>query len=190
MAIVTDFTRLPAKSTRCGLSLLLSLMDRTAVRDAPPLFGEKTTLMVQEAAAARLLPQVLVWEKSPGFVPPIEIPPMVSAEIPVLVSVTTWACPRACFPHPSFIGMSFTLPAVTVTCAVTEAEGSVTEAAVRLTAGLAGTKAGAVYVVTAPFAVGDGDTLPQPAVHGVPSCDRVQMTPFAEGSLLTVAANS
>ena len=50
----------------------------------PPAIGLKVTLIVQLAPALTLLPQVLVWEKSPLAVM-LEI---VSGALPVLVSVT------------------------------------------------------------------------------------------------------
>jgi hypothetical protein len=42
---------------------------------------------VQLALAARLAPQVLVWEKSPLFVPAMVMLVMLSVALPVLVSV-------------------------------------------------------------------------------------------------------
>jgi hypothetical protein len=91
MAVVTAFVRLALKYTFWGLSPLLSLMDRTAVRLAAdsPLFGEKTTLMVHALPASRRVPQVLVCEKSSRFVPLRATPSMVSVEVPVLVRVAT-----------------------------------------------------------------------------------------------------
>ena len=57
----------------------------------PPATGLKVTEMVQFVPAATELPQVLVWEKSPAFVPVIVMPEMVSAALPVLVRVTVCA---------------------------------------------------------------------------------------------------
>ena len=51
---------------------------------APGTLGTKVTLMVQEAPAARLLPQLLVW---PKFVV-VPMPAMVSTPLPVLLRVT------------------------------------------------------------------------------------------------------
>ena len=49
--------------------------------------GVKVTLIVQLPPAATELPQVLVWAKSPGFVPVSAILVMVKAELPVLFRV-------------------------------------------------------------------------------------------------------
>jgi len=53
---------------------------------APPAVGLKVTEIVQLAPASTLVPQVLVWEKSPLAV----IPEMDSEELPVLVRATDW----------------------------------------------------------------------------------------------------
>jgi hypothetical protein len=50
----------------------------------PVAVGVKVTLIVQEALAARLEPQVLVWEKSPLTVMLL----MVRVALPVLLRVT------------------------------------------------------------------------------------------------------
>ena len=50
----------------------------------PATLGLNVTLMVQEAPAATLAPQLLVWEKSPLVL----IPETVSLMLPVLVRVT------------------------------------------------------------------------------------------------------
>jgi hypothetical protein len=50
----------PVIFTVCGLVLALSLITSVDVR-VPIAFGEKVTLIVQWAAAASELPQVLVW---------------------------------------------------------------------------------------------------------------------------------
>jgi hypothetical protein len=77
----------PESATVCGLPVALSLIDRLAVR--PFLAnGVKVMLMVQLAPAATDVPQVLVWLKSPGFVPVSVKLVMVSVPVPLLVSVT------------------------------------------------------------------------------------------------------
>jgi hypothetical protein len=55
----------------------------------PVAVGLNVTLIVQFAPAARLAPQLFVWEKSPLFVPLMAMPePLkVSAALPVFVSV-------------------------------------------------------------------------------------------------------
>ena len=50
----------------------------------PLAVGSNVTLMVQEAPAATLVPQVLAWEKSPLMLTPV----MASVWLPVLVRVT------------------------------------------------------------------------------------------------------
>ena len=53
----------------------------------PAAVGLNVTEIVQFAAAARLLPQVLVWAKSPGFVPPSAMLSMLNGPFPPLVRV-------------------------------------------------------------------------------------------------------
>jgi hypothetical protein len=48
-------------------------------------------LSVQLAPAARLVPQLFVWEKSVLLVPVTAIDVMVSVAVPLLVRVTSWA---------------------------------------------------------------------------------------------------
>ena len=54
----------PVRLTVCVAGLALSVMVTTPVL-VPAAVGLKVTLRVQLALAARLAPQVLVWEKSP-----------------------------------------------------------------------------------------------------------------------------
>lgn len=58
---------------------------------APVTFGVNLTEIVQLPPTATLVPQVLVWLKSPGFVPVIVIPVMDKIALPVLDSVIVWA---------------------------------------------------------------------------------------------------
>src|SRR6266566_5530746 len=63
----------PLKATLCGLPVALSASVRLALRAAATV-GVKVTLTVQEAPAASVLGlvgQLLVWAKSPAFVPPM-----------------------------------------------------------------------------------------------------------------------
>jgi hypothetical protein len=53
--------------------------------------GENVTLIVQELLAASELPHVVVSRKSPGLAPVNEMPLIVRAAFPVLLSVTVWA---------------------------------------------------------------------------------------------------
>jgi hypothetical protein len=87
-------------------------------------------------------------------------------------------------------GTSFTLPAVIVTLEESDIDGSVTDVAMTSTGGVAGSEAGAVYVVGAPLAVVNGETFPHSAAHAGPSCQSVQVTPLLAVSLPTVAMNS
>lgn len=72
----------PERLTLCGLPEASSVMVSVPV-SAPPSVGVKLTLIVQEALAATLLPQLLVWAKSPLMAMLV----MVSAAVPVLLSV-------------------------------------------------------------------------------------------------------
>lgn len=76
----------PVRAAVCGLSAILSEMLRLPVR-VPPAVGLNVTKIVQLAPAFKVVPQVLVWEKSP----PAEILEMVSDALPVLVSETVCA---------------------------------------------------------------------------------------------------
>ena len=76
----------PLRATLCGLSEALSEMLRVPVL-VPPATGLKVTEMVQLAPALTVVPQVLVWEKSPLAVT-LE---MVSEALPVSVRVTLCA---------------------------------------------------------------------------------------------------
>jgi hypothetical protein len=60
----------------------------TAALRAPVAVGVNVTLIVQLAPAAKLVPQVFVWPKSPALLPVIAILVMVSAVEPELESVT------------------------------------------------------------------------------------------------------
>ena len=55
---------------------------------APLVVGVNVTLMVQLAAAATRVPQLLVWAKSPPFAPVTAMLVMDRAALPVLVRVT------------------------------------------------------------------------------------------------------
>jgi len=61
----------------------LSVMVRAPVL-VPLAVGSNATLTLQEAPAATLEPQVLVWEKSPLMLTPV----MARVALPVLVTVT------------------------------------------------------------------------------------------------------
>ena len=76
----------PERLTVWGLPAALSAMLSAAVR-APLAAGVKVTLTAQLAPAATLAPQLLVWAKSPGFVPVSARLVMLKAALPVLVRV-------------------------------------------------------------------------------------------------------
>src|SRR5438270_13870805 len=73
----------PIRAADCGLLGALSLTLSCALR-ALVAVGLKVTAIVQLAPGARLEPQLLVCAKSPGLVPPIEIPLMLSDAPPSL----------------------------------------------------------------------------------------------------------
>jgi len=76
-------TPVPVRLTVCVAGLALSVMVNEPLLE-PLAVGVKVTLRVQLALAARLEPQVLVWEKSPLAVMLV----MLSAALPVLLRVT------------------------------------------------------------------------------------------------------
>jgi hypothetical protein len=57
----------------------------------PPAAGVNVTEIVQLPPVATLLPQLLVWAKSPGFVPPITMLEIVNGPVPVLLRFTDCA---------------------------------------------------------------------------------------------------
>jgi hypothetical protein len=77
----------PVSPAVCGLPEALSLMESAALR-APAALGLNVTLMVQFFPAATLVPQPLVWEKSPLLVPVIEMLEMATSAPPELDRVT------------------------------------------------------------------------------------------------------
>lgn len=68
----------------------MSVMETNALR-FPVAVGANCTLITHLPCAATLLPHVLVWEKSPEFVPPTATLVMARLAVPVLVSVTLCA---------------------------------------------------------------------------------------------------
>ena len=77
---------MPLKGTDCGLPPALSAMVTAALR-APDAVGVNVTLMVQLLPALTDVPHVVVWPKSPAFVPVIVMLTPASVAVPVLVSV-------------------------------------------------------------------------------------------------------
>ena len=83
----------PESATLCGLPVALSLIVTLALR-LPVAEGENVTLIAQFAPAASvfgLSGQVFVWAKSAAFVPLTPTLLIVSAAVPLLVSVTDFA---------------------------------------------------------------------------------------------------
>ena len=80
----------PDSDTDWGLPGALSVMEIVPSLE-PELIGVNVTLIVQLVPSASELPQLLVCEKSPGFVPPTAMLVMVKVALPVLLSVTTFA---------------------------------------------------------------------------------------------------
>ena len=80
----------PLRLVVCGEPAALSATEIEAVKLAAEA-GVKVTEIVQFAPAASDVPQVVVWLKSLGLAPARVIPEMVSAALPVLLSVAVWA---------------------------------------------------------------------------------------------------
>jgi hypothetical protein len=76
----------PLSVAVCGEPLALSATDTVALKVAADA-GLNVTVMVHNASAASVAPQVVVSEKSLGFVPPIVMPEMLSVELLVFDSV-------------------------------------------------------------------------------------------------------
>ena len=82
-----DETPVPVRLAVWGLPAALSLTVSVAAR-VPVAVGVKVTLIVQFAPAARLVPQLLVWPKSPLLVPVMVMPLMLNEALPEFESVT------------------------------------------------------------------------------------------------------
>ena len=81
--LATGTAPVPVRLTVWVAGLELSAMVKDPLRE-PLTVGVKVTLSVQLALAARLVPQVLVWEKSPLAVTLV----ILSVALPVFLSVT------------------------------------------------------------------------------------------------------
>ena len=79
-------TPVPESEAVWGLSGALSATERIAER-VPLALGVKITLMEQLAPAASEVPQLFVWAKSPGLLPPNEMPVILRLDVPELLSV-------------------------------------------------------------------------------------------------------
>ena len=94
----------PVSDTFCGLLEAESVSVSVPVR-VPPAVGVKVTLTVQLAPAARLLPQLLVCEKSPLVVMELNV----TAPAVSLVAVTVWAAllaPTFCEANVRLVGVT------------------------------------------------------------------------------------
>lgn len=97
-------------------------------------------------------------------------PPMLSAELPALVSLVLCGGlvePSKRTPKSRLAGTSLTVPEETVMLAATDFVESDVAVAVSVTAPPAGTLLGAVYVVAVPLAVVEGETPPHPGEQAV-----------------------
>jgi hypothetical protein len=81
--LATGAVPVPLRLAVRGLPTPLSVTVTVPLRD-PVVVGLKVTVIGQLAPAARVVPQVLVWAKSPLAV----IDVIVSSSVPVLLSVT------------------------------------------------------------------------------------------------------
>ncbi len=83
---------IPVRDAVCGLPEALSMTVMLAWR-VPAAAGVNSTLIEQLVPSAREDPQVLVWAKSPLFVPVTPIELMVNVALPVLLRVSTLSGP-------------------------------------------------------------------------------------------------
>jgi hypothetical protein len=81
--LTTGTAPVPVRLTLWVAGLALSAMVNDPLRE-PLAVGVKVTLRVQLALPARLVPQVLVWEKSPLAVTPV----ILRVTLPVFLRVT------------------------------------------------------------------------------------------------------
>ena len=86
-ATVTGYTPAPLRKTICGEPLALSVIVSVAAM-GPAVAGVKLPTIVQAAPAARLAPHGFGNSNAEEFVPETTILVIVSAALPVLVSVT------------------------------------------------------------------------------------------------------
>jgi hypothetical protein len=80
----------PFSVTVCGESLALSVTERAALKLAAEV-GVKVTEIAQLDPTSSAEPQVLVCAKALAFVPPMEMPAMVSTALPVFVRAIVWS---------------------------------------------------------------------------------------------------
>ena len=80
---------MPVRDTVCGEPAALSATETVAAKLAAEA-GVKVIAMEQLALAASDSPQVLVWAKSVGLAPVMVMELMLSAALPVFLSVAVW----------------------------------------------------------------------------------------------------
>ena len=126
----------PVKVTSAGLDGSESSTRSVAAR-APVAVGLKRTAIVQLPFAPNVAPQLLVWEKSPGFVPVIVIPEIVSVSGPTLVRITflaELAVPTVFIPKLMLVGLTLTklpVPLKETVCGLPAASSTRLNVAVR-----------------------------------------------------------
>ena|SRR5690242_16625696 len=77
---------MPVSETICGLPVASSVIVMLPVR-VPAAVGVKATLNVHDAPGFTVLPQLLVWAKSPA----VAMLVMINGPLPVFFSVAGWA---------------------------------------------------------------------------------------------------
>src|SRR6476660_5362109 len=131
----------------------------TVALRVPTVLGLNVTVIVHDAWAAMLVPQLLVCVKSPAAVPVIPMRVTLRAEGPVFDTVVTFGVlllPVRTVPIWRELGTSFTVPVEMVMEAPADLAPSVTDVAVKIAIGEAGNVAGAMATVEAPLAVVGG----------------------------------
>ena len=111
----------PLRASACGLPVALSEICTVAAR-GPVALGEKVTVMVQVALAARDAGQSLVCAKSLAFAPVTAMPAIVSGAVPEFRSVDgcdALVVPTSCEPNVRLVGVSVTAKTSEVRSATT-----------------------------------------------------------------------
>src|SRR5437870_4396548 len=116
MPLPITYFPLPLRLICCGLPAALSVIETAAVLE-PVAVGLNVTLMAQLAPAATVLPQLLVWVKSPPLVPVMPMAEMVSGAVPEFVRVTVFGAvvvPTVTLPKLRFVADRVTAGAIPV----------------------------------------------------------------------------
>jgi len=126
----------PVKLTSAGLEGSESSTRSVAAR-VPVAVGLNLIAIVQLPFAVNVAPQLFVWEKSPGFVPVIVIPEIVSVPGPTFVRITLLAelaVPTVFMPKLMLVGLTLTMvpvPLRETVCGLLGASSAKVSAAVR-----------------------------------------------------------